>query len=95
MRPVSTVAVLSSLLFTPLMLNAAAESSVVFSPNAPDRRPDNEHLVLAGGAAVEVQGPFAAVVVGGLFGMTFLTLLALPRLYRRLFERRQTKGTLA
>src|SRR5699024_11100185 len=39
-------------------------------------------LLFSSGAGSEVQRPLAAVVVGGLFTSTLLTLLLLPTLYR-------------
>ena len=43
-------------------------------------------MALSTGAGAEEQQPLATVVLGGLVTSTFLTLLALPLLYRR-FER--------
>jgi cobalt-zinc-cadmium resistance protein CzcA len=39
-------------------------------------------LLFATGPGSEVQRPLAAVVVGGLFTSTLMTLLVLPTLYR-------------
>jgi cobalt-zinc-cadmium resistance protein CzcA len=38
-------------------------------------------MLLSSGAGSEVQRPLAAVVVGGLFSSTLLTLFVLPALY--------------
>jgi cobalt-zinc-cadmium resistance protein CzcA len=47
-------------------------------------------MAISTGAGAEVQQPLAAVVIGGLFTSTLLTLLVLPLLYL-LFERKQAE----
>jgi cobalt-zinc-cadmium resistance protein CzcA len=48
-------------------------------------------LALAQGIGAEVQRPLAAVVIGGLFTSTVLTLLVLPALYRWFAEKETGK----
>ena len=45
-------------------------------------------MLLSGGVGAETQRPLAAVVIGGLFTSTALTLLVLPVMYEWVMSRR-------
>jgi cobalt-zinc-cadmium resistance protein CzcA len=51
-------------------------------------------MLLSGGVGAETQRPLAAVVIGGLFTSTALTLLVLPVMYEWVMSRRDSKPKL-